>query len=145
MIRGARHAAAALNDADDHEVVGRIDPEPRAGNAPPPVTALADLPLRRIGIEDDREVVAKALAGEKCAWPIPEFELSASSLSTLVRIMSTVLFLRSRLPFEFAAVQQHLREAEVVGGRRIETAAAGRQPRHRRDRRIARLGRERAP
>src|SRR5437899_10323947 len=58
-------------------------------------------------------------------------------------INATVSGLRMRVPFEAAAVQQHLQEHRVVAGRRVERAA--RRPELALDRdRLQRLQRERA-
>src|SRR6187397_216659 len=61
VIGGAGDVATPLNDPDRDDVVGRIDPEPGAADAPPPEAVLADLSLRRIGVENHCEVVAETL------------------------------------------------------------------------------------
>jgi hypothetical protein len=61
VICGSRNPTAPLDNADRDDVVGRIDPEPGAADAPPPEAVLADLPLGRIRIEDDCEVIAETL------------------------------------------------------------------------------------
>src|SRR4051794_33301098 len=61
-VRARRRAGPALDDADEHDVVGRVDPEPGAGDAVPQERALADAraDARRLFVDRDVEAEAEA-------------------------------------------------------------------------------------
>jgi hypothetical protein len=65
--------AAALNHADEDEIVGGIDPEPCAGSAIPEKGAFAVGQVSRGWIEDDGTVVAVTEAGAHYVETTVEF------------------------------------------------------------------------
>src|SRR5688572_32404978 len=61
-VRARRRAGPALDDADEHDVVGGIDPEPRTRDAVPQERALTDARANARRLFVDRDVEAEAEA-----------------------------------------------------------------------------------
>src|SRR5262245_45607901 len=113
-------ARAALHHVDAHELLRRLHPERHAAAAGPAERALRYVELSGDGIEHHLHAEAEAHAARRAA------ELAVDQVAGVVRHHELH---RARaqdaLARELAAVEQHLRELEVVLGAGGEPAGAG--------------------